>query len=119
MQGGKMTDYHSSGKTTLAPDVLLTIARMAALEVEGVTRMAPVKGAFNSLFGRGNDGVRIVINDGNTFIDLYLVMDSDINLREVSRTVQRRVARAIAEITGLEVGHVNIHIEDIDYSDQE
>ena len=45
-----MTEYRSSGKTTLTPDVLLTIARMAALEVEGVKCMAPVKGGVNSLF---------------------------------------------------------------------
>ncbi len=110
-----MTDYSSAGKTTLTPDVLLTIARMAALEVEGVNRMAPIKGGVNSLLGRGNDGVRIMVEDSNTFVDLYLVLDYDVNIREVSRTVQQTVARAIAEITGLEVGHVNIHIEDIDY----
>jgi uncharacterized alkaline shock family protein YloU len=110
-----MTDYHSAGKTTLTPDVLLTIARMAALEVEGVKRMAPVKGGVNSLFGRGNEGVRMVVEDSNVLVDLYLVLDSGINIREVSRTVQQTVARAIAEMTGLEVGHVNIHIEDIEY----
>jgi uncharacterized alkaline shock family protein YloU len=110
-----MADHRSAGKTTLTPDVLLTIARMSALEVEGVRRMAPVKGGVNSLFGRGNDGVRIVVEDCNTFIDLYLVLDNDVNIREVSRIVQQKVARAITEMTGMEVGHVNIHIEDIDY----
>jgi len=110
-----MSDYRSAGKTTLTPDVLLTIARMAALEIEGVKRMAPVKGGMNSLLGRGNDGVRMVVEDNHVFVDLYLVLDSDVNIREVSRTVQQTVTRAIAEITGLEVGHVNIHIEDIDF----
>jgi uncharacterized alkaline shock family protein YloU len=110
-----MTDYRSTGKTTLTPDVLLTIARMAALEVKGVKRMAPVKGGVNSLFGRGNDGVRIVVEDGNAYIDLYLVLNNDVNIREISRNIQQTVARAITEMTGMEVGHVNIHIEDIDY----
>jgi uncharacterized alkaline shock family protein YloU len=110
-----MTDYRSAGKTTLTPDVLLTIARMAALGVKGVKRMAPVKGGVNSLLRRGNDGIRIVVEDSNVFVDLFLILDSDVNIREVSRTVQQTVARAIAEMTGMEVGHVNIHIEDIDY----
>jgi len=114
-----MTDYRSAGKTTLTPDVLLTIARMAALEVEGVKHMAPVKGGVNSLFGRGNEGVRMVVEDSNVLVDLYLVLDSDINIREVSRIVQQKVARAIAEMTGLEVGHVNIHIENIEYTTEE
>lgn len=113
-----MTDYRSAGKTTLTPDVLLTIARMAALEVEGVKRMAPVKGGVNRLLGRGNEGVRMVVEDNNVLVDLYLVLDSDLNIREVSRTVQQTVARAIAEMTGLEVGHVNIHIEDIEYKNE-
>ena len=108
-------DYPSVGKTTLTPDVLLTIARMAALEVEGVRRMAPVRGGFNRLVGRSNDGVRMTIEDNNAFVDLYLILDESVNIREISRTVQQTVARAIVEMTGLEVGHVNIHIEDIDY----
>ncbi len=114
-----MTDYRSAGKTTLTPDVLLTIARMAALEVKGVKRMAPVKGGVNSLLRRGNDGIRIVVEDSNAFVDLYLILNSDVNIREVSRTVQQTVTRAIAEMTGMEVGHVNIHIEDIDYQTKE
>jgi uncharacterized alkaline shock family protein YloU len=110
-----MSEYDSAGKTTLSPDVLLTIARQAALEMEGVSSMAPIKGGVNSLFGRGNDGVRMTIEDNNVFVDLYLVLEKDVNIREVSRTIQHKVARSIAEMTGLEVGHVNIHIEDIQY----
>ena len=110
-----MPDYSSPGKTTLTSDVLLTIARMAALEVEGVNRMAPIKGGVNSLFKGGHEGVRMAVEDNIVLVDLYLVLNSEINIREVSRTVQQAVARAIVEMTGLEVGHVNIHIEDIDY----
>ena len=111
-----MTDTNSPGKTTLTLDVLLTIARMAALEVEGVDRMAAVKGSVNNLFNRDNEGLRITVEDNNVFIDLYLILDKDVNIREVSRTVQQAVTRAIAEMTGMEVGHVNIHIEDIEYN---
>ena len=81
--------------------------------------MAPVKGAVNSLFGHGFDGVRMVVEDNNVIVDLYLILECDTNIREVSRSVQQTVARAIVEMTGLEVGHVNIHIEDIDYKVEE
>ena len=113
-----MSEKISSGKTTLTPDVLLTIARMSALEVEGVKCMAPVKSSINSLFRKDHEGVRVVIEDEQVLVDLYLIMGTDVNLREVGRTVQHVVARAIAEMTGLEVGHVNIHIEDIDYGEE-
>jgi uncharacterized alkaline shock family protein YloU len=111
-----MTEIHSNGKTTLTPDVLLVIARMAALEVEGVKCMAPIKGGVNRMFGRGTEGVRMAVEDNIVLVDLYLVLNRDVNIREISRTVQQTVARAIVEMTGLEVGHVNIHIEDIDYT---
>jgi uncharacterized alkaline shock family protein YloU len=61
----------------------------------------------------------MVVEDNNVIVDLYLILESDINIREVSRSVQQTVARAIVEMTGLEVGHVNIHIEDIDYKVEE
>lgn len=108
-------DYRSAGVTSLTPDVFLTIAKMTALEVEGVHAMSPVKGGLKGTYGRRNDGVRLSIEDNNVFIDLFLVVRDDVNLREVSRTVQLAVARAITEMTGLEAGHVNIHIEDIHY----
>jgi uncharacterized alkaline shock family protein YloU len=115
-----MAEMYSNGKTTLTPDVLLIIARMAALEVEGVKRMALVKGGIkNNLFSRALEGVRIAVEDNIVLVDLYLVLASHINIREVSRMVQQSVARSIVEMTGLEVGHVNIHIEDIDYAAEE
>ena len=115
-----MTEYHhTAGKTTLTPDVLLTVARMAALGVEGVSGLAHVRGGVNSLFKRGNEGVHIQVEDDAVFVDLYLVLEQDVNIRDVSRNVQHQVARAIAEMVGLEVGHVNIHIEDIAYNTSE
>lgn len=109
------SEYRSAGKTTLTPDVFLTIARMAALEVEGVHAMAPVKGGMKGMTRRDNEGVRMNIEDSNVFVDLFLVLENEVNIREVSRKVQLTVARAITEMTGLEAGHVNIHIEDIHY----
>jgi len=113
-------EYRSPGKTTLAPEVLLTIARMAALGVEGVRRLAPIPGGFDRLFKRGaDDGVQVTVEDGLVYIELYLVLASQVNVRDVSRNVQAQVSRSISEMIGMEVGHVNIHIEDIDYKADE
>ena len=106
-----------SGKTTIAPEVLLTIARLTTLDVPGVSRMSPVPGGVNRLFKRGfGDGVRIDIREDETvYADLYIILESDVNIRDVSRLVQHRVARSISDMVGMQVGRVNIHIEDIDY----
>jgi uncharacterized alkaline shock family protein YloU len=106
------------GKTTVSPDVLISIAKLSALGVPGVSRMAPVSGGVNRLFRKGaNDGVRIEVEEDTVFADMYLVLKEDVNIREVSRNVQQKVARAIQEMVGMDVGHVDIHIEDIDYEE--
>ncbi|HZJ23265.1 MAG TPA: Asp23/Gls24 family envelope stress response protein [Anaerolineales bacterium] len=107
-------------KTTIAPDVLITIARLSALSVPGVSHMAQVTGGVNRLFKRGvHDGVRIEVEDNVIVANLYLVLHKDVNIREVSRNVQSQVARALHEMVGMDVGEVEIHIEDIDYEDIE
>jgi uncharacterized alkaline shock family protein YloU len=106
------------GKTTVSPDVLISIAKLSALGVPGVSRMAPISGGVNRLFRKGaNEGVRIEIEDDIVYADIYLVLKEDVNIREVSRNVQRHVTRAIQEMVGMDVGHVDIHIEDIDYEE--
>ena len=115
-----MTDDNEKGKTTVSPDVLVTIARLSALSVPGVSRFASISGGVNRLVQRGaGDGVRIETEENTVFADLHLVLKQDVNIREVSRNVQHQVARAIQEMVGMDVGHVNIHIEDIDYEDNE
>ena len=115
-----MADSIQPGKTTVAPDVLVTIARLSALSVPGVSRMAQVSGGVNRLFKRGvHDGVRIEVEDNVIVANLYLILKQDVNIREVSRNVQGQVARALQEMVGMDVGEIEIHIEDMDYYDGE
>lgn len=105
---------HSKGKTTIAPGVLLTITQLTALKVPGVHRMSNVTGGVNRLFQRDYcEGVRLDIRDNVVYADLYIILQDDVEIRKVSRQVQHSVARAISETIGMQVGRVNIHIEDI------
>ncbi len=115
-----MTNSISQGKITIAPDVLVTIARMSALSVPGVSKMAQVTGGVNRLFRRGvGDGVRIEVEDNVIVASLYLILKQDVNIREVSRNVQGQAARALQEMTGMDVAEIIIHIEDMDYEEIE
>jgi len=109
-------ERNSAGKTTIAPEVLLTIARLTALDVTGVSRMSMVPSGVNRFFNRKyGEGVRIDITNDIVSADLYIILKNDIKIRDVSRKVQFQVARAISDMVGMQVGRVNIHIEDIDY----
>jgi uncharacterized alkaline shock family protein YloU len=114
-----MTDPYARGKTTVSPDVLVTIARLSALSVPGVSRMAHIPGGVNRLFRRGiGDGVRIEVEDNVVVANLYLILKQHVNIREVSRNVQQQVARALQEMVGMDIGEIVIHIEDIDADEE-
>lgn len=106
----------ATGKTTIAPEVLNTIARLSALSVAGVSRLSTIPGDVNQLITRGTDeGVKITVENGVVYADIYVVIHSNNNVRDVSHAIQTKVSRAIAEMVGMEVGKVNIHVEDIDF----
>lgn len=107
-----------TGKTTIAPEVLTTIARMTALSIPGVSRLSTTASDVNQLIKRGfnvNEGVRIEVENDAVYADIYVILRCDVNGRDVAHNVQAQVARAISEMVGMEVGKVNVHIEDIDY----
>jgi uncharacterized alkaline shock family protein YloU len=106
----------SSGKTTIAPEILITIARLTTLSVPGVSRMADDPPSVNRLLRhRPDSGVQIEVRDDVVYATLNVVMLNDVNLREISHNIQRQVTRAISEMVGMQVGQVDVHISDIDY----
>ena len=108
------------GKTTIAHDVLLTIARLSALQTPGVARTSPLPDGVDRIFKRGiEDGVRVEVRDQSVLVDLYLVLQPGYNLREVGRAAQTAVKRAVEEMVGMDVLAVNIHVEDIADPDKE
>jgi len=112
-----ISNKNDVGNTTISPEVLHKIARLTTLSVDGVCRMASFKGSFEKILGREEyEGVKIRIKDTMVFVEIFVVLISGMNVRDISREIQSRVSRAISEIVGMEVGGVNIHIMDIDFS---
>jgi len=100
----------ATGRITVEPEVLETIARLTALAVPGVARLAPAR---TGRLIKGRDGVRITFRDGKILVDLYIVVESGHNFLSLGRQVQAEVTRAIQEMVGLEVEAVNVYIEDV------
>jgi len=109
------TTSSTPGKTTIALEVLVTIARLTTLSVDGVSRMATGPSEVNRIFKRGaSEGVKISVEDNMVYADLYVILKNDYNVRDVSHNVQSKVSRAISEMVGMDVGKINIHVEDIE-----
>jgi uncharacterized alkaline shock family protein YloU len=105
------------GKVTIAPSVLLTIVRLTALSVAGVTRMSgSLTGGVNRFLGRAHvgEGVRIEVDEDTVSVDLHIIVEPDVNMLKLGRTIQSEVARAICDMVGMNVKQVNVHIDNVD-----
>jgi len=114
-------EYSPVASVHIAPEVLLTIARLTASKIPGVSRLCSVPGGVNRLFKKNiqqGDGLWIEITEDTVNIDIYVALKNDVIVRDVSREIQREVQRAITEMVGMQVGRVNIHVEDIDYPEE-
>jgi uncharacterized alkaline shock family protein YloU len=117
----KMEEYEQTkGRTTIDPGVLIKIAKLTALGVPGVSRMATGIHSVDNLVKKNYaQGVRIEVENNTVYADLYLILKDNVDLYKTGQTVQKKVSRAITEMVGMDVGKINVHIEDIDYSKEE
>ena len=99
----------STGRVTIAQEVLNTIARLTTLSVPGVSHL----GSRRTL-GRSGDGVEVVVNDNQVAVDVFVIVEPDRNLREIGQMIQSEIARSMQEIVGMEVVTVNVHIQDVE-----
>lgn len=105
------------GNTTVSPEVLHKIARLTTLSVQGVSRMAGYRGSLEKLLSKDElKGVKVAIRKNQAFVEIFVALMSNYNVRDVSREIQSRVSRAISEMVGMEVGGVTIHVMDIDFN---
>jgi uncharacterized alkaline shock family protein YloU len=110
----------STGRVTIAPEVLVTIARLTTQSIAGVAQLCHQIGPGNvdRLLGRlaGGGGVEIAIVDNAVRVDLHIIVEPNVNMRNVSRKIQEAVTRAIQDMVGMQVSAVNIHIQDVAYN---
>jgi len=104
----------NSGLVMISPQVLTTIARQATLNVPGVVSMSPGI-SFNRLLrrGKGRQGVRVAVEEGTVSIDLFIIVEPQVNMLRLGQEIQREVTRAIQDLVGMPVREVNVHIEDV------
>ncbi|NMA95973.1 MAG: Asp23/Gls24 family envelope stress response protein [Clostridiales bacterium] len=120
------TNVHTSieeyGKITFADEVVAIIAGLAAAEVEGVAAMSGgFTGGFTEMLGMKNlsKGVKVEIGEKETAIDLYLIVKYGVRVPEMAWEIQENVKKTVETMTGLTVVEVNIHVQGIDFEDQE
>lgn len=118
-------DPASRGRTTIADGVVEKIAGLAARDVVGVhamgSGMARTFGAVRDRVPGGKSvsrGVKAEVGEVQTALDLEIVVEYGVAIRDVAGAVRENVIAAVERMTGLEVVEVNIAVSDVKLPDE-
>jgi uncharacterized alkaline shock family protein YloU len=112
-----MNDWKESGIIRIADDVVAVIARIAALDTEGVSSMSG--GIAEGIAKRVSrkyvqKGVHVTLDQHEASIDLRVIIMFGQKIDQVCRELQVNVKEAVESMTGLLVKSVNVRVEGVD-----
>lgn len=111
-----------NGSVRIANEVVGVIAGLAAMEVKGVYGMSGgMVDGITELLKKKNlsKGVRVEVGEKEAAIDLSIIVEYGTKIPEVAVAVQENVKRAIESMTGLTVVEVNVHIQGVEFRQEE
>ena len=111
-------DDEKIGKISIADDVVASIAGIAALEVDGVSKLTGnISKELIGKLGKKNlaGGVKTDICEGSVRVDLSLELEYGNSIKKVSEEVQAKVKQAVENMTGLSVETVNVVVSGIKF----
>ena len=99
-------------------DVIAKMAKMAALEVEGVEGLSPKQLSVGNLKkalrpGGSIKGVYAKVDGGVINIDLYIKVKQGVPVKNIAESVQLHVKEKVQSMTGNAVTSVNVTVADV------
>jgi uncharacterized alkaline shock family protein YloU len=109
---------HSLGVVNISPNAVAMVAGIAAMQCFGVVGMASHNiqdGISELLTGKDNltKGIEIVIEDEMVIVDLYIIVEYGVRIKEVARNVNQHVKYAIETQLGLQISQVNVIVQGV------
>lgn len=109
------------GNIKVSEEVITVIAGLTAIEVEGVAAMSGgVVGGIAEMLGRKNfsKGVKVEVEDNETTIDLFIIVEFGAQIPEVALKIQEKVKEAVEKTTGLTIMEMNVHVQGVHFPDK-
>jgi len=115
-------EKRETGSVRIANEVVSIISGLAATEVKGVAGMSGgVVDGFAELLKKKNlsKGVKVEVGEKQAAIDLFIIIEYGAKIPDTAYMVQENVKRAVESMTGLEVVEVNVHIQGVEFKQEE
>ncbi len=111
-----ITCVEEKGTINISDDVIATMVRIAAKEVEGVAGMAVVAApAMTDLLNKKTaaKGVKVTFEEAAITIDAMIMVKYGSNVVSVATGVQETVMDRVQSMTGIDDVTVNVHVSGI------
>ncbi|MCJ7806232.1 MAG: Asp23/Gls24 family envelope stress response protein [Clostridia bacterium] len=110
------------GVVKISDEVVSIVAGLAATEIDGVASMSGgIAGGIAEVLGRRNlsKGVKVEVGLEETKIDIFIIVKYGVRVPDVAWDIQENVKKAVENMTGLKVAHVNVHVQGIQFPQKE
>ena len=111
------------GKIQVAPQAIASIVSDAVLSCYGVVGMSAstLKDGIAEILQVGNThrGVKVDVTEGKIAIDLFVVIEFGTRISEVAQNVMESVKFGVEQSVGMDVAHVNVHVQGLRVSSED
>lgn len=103
---------NNKGTVKISNFIIINIAGIAALEVDGVYEVIGFNAETfsNTKSTNEKNGIKMDIVDNKVFLDLSLILKEGSLIPEVAKNTQQAIIDQVNTMTGLEVSEVNLTI---------
>ncbi len=105
--------YNIEGSLQISGEAIEKIARLAALEIEGVAEVrcgaSPISNGLKGVLQQPKP-ILVAINNDVADVDVSLVLAYGVSVPEISEKVQKNVKDTIQNMTTITVGRVNVTV---------
>lgn len=114
------TANQNKGTLKVSESVIVTIVKNAALEIDGVHKIATKSLSIKSFLQSSSDpsDIKVSMLDGVCMISMSIIAKSGYNVVSVCEQIQEKVKAAVQSMTGVPVSKVDISVADVDFSDE-
>ncbi len=101
----------SAGALKISEDVIITVAKLAALDVEGVAGLCGEVGKLSKL--KKNGPIIVTMVEDVAALDIKIKLKSGFKAVNVAQEVQSAVKDGIQSMTGVAVARVNVIVDSV------